>query len=172
MPYPAPPNEPGGAGTDGTESAGGTVVLAEGDPRSAIAALRDAYKTWRDLEMPYEAARARFQLALAYRAIDDHDAANLELDAARATFESLGAAVDLAKAPASATTAPARPAGLTDRECEVLRLVAAGQTNREIAAEVVISEHTVSRHLQNMFMKLGVTSRAAATAYAYEHHMV
>jgi DNA-binding CsgD family transcriptional regulator len=152
----------------------GTVVLAEGDPAAAIAALRDAWKASRDLEMPYEAARARFQLALAYRAVDDRDAADIELDAARATFESLGASVDLAKFDASPTTTavPARAGGLTNRECEVLRLVAAGKTNREIAAELVISEHTVSRHLQNLFMKLGVTSRAAATAYAYEHDLV
>jgi DNA-binding NarL/FixJ family response regulator len=81
----------------------------------------------------------------------------------------LGASVDLARIE---SVAPAKPGGLTERECEVLRLVAAGKTNREIAVELVISEHTVSRHLQNMFMKLGVTSRAAATAYAYEHHLV
>jgi DNA-binding NarL/FixJ family response regulator len=119
--------------------------------------------------MPYEVARTRFQLGLAYRAAGDNDAAGLELDGARATFESLGAAVDLARIDAPT---PAEPAVLTERECQVLRLVAAGKTNREIAAELVISEHTVSRHLQNMFMKLRVTSRAAATAYAYEHHMV
>jgi DNA-binding NarL/FixJ family response regulator len=119
--------------------------------------------------MPYEVARARFQLGLAYRAAGDDDAADLELDAARTAFESLGAAVDLARIE---STAPAKNGVLTERECEVLRLVAAGKTNREISAALVISEHTVSRHLQNMFMKLGVTSRAAATAYAYEHHMV
>jgi DNA-binding CsgD family transcriptional regulator len=152
--------------------AGGTVRLAEGDPSAAIALLRDACKAWRNLQMPYEAARARFQLALAYRAADDHDAADLELDAARATFESLGATVDLAKTAASPTSAQGNAGGLTDRECQVLRLVAAGKTNREVAAELAISEHTVSRHLQNMFMKLGVTSRAAATAYAYEHELV
>jgi DNA-binding NarL/FixJ family response regulator len=153
--------------------AGGTVVFAEDDPSAAIAELRDSYKAFRDLEMPYEAARARFQLAIAYRALDDHDAADLELDAARATFESLGAVVDLAKTAASpTTTGRATAGGLTDRECQVLRLVAAGKTNREIAAELMISDHTVSRHLQNMFMKMGVTSRAAATAYAYEHDLV
>ena len=119
--------------------------------------------------MPYEVARTRFQLGLAYRAVGDNDAADLELDGARATFESLGAAVDLARIEA---IAPAEAGVLTARECQVLRLVTAGKTNREIAAELFISEHTVSRHLQNMFMKLGVTSRAAATAYAYEHHLV
>jgi DNA-binding NarL/FixJ family response regulator len=119
--------------------------------------------------MPYEVARTRFQLGLAYRSAGDDDAADLELDGARSTFESLGASVDLARIEA---VAPAQPGVLTARECQVLRLVAAGKINREIAAELVISEHTVSRHLQNMFMKLGVTSRAAATAYAYEHHLI
>jgi DNA-binding NarL/FixJ family response regulator len=147
----------------------GTVLLASGDAPAAIAALRVACKAWRDLQMPYEVARARFQLGFAYRAAGDDDAADLELHAARTAFESLGAAVDLARIE---STAPAKNGVLTDRECEVLRLVAAGKTNREISAELVISEHTVSRHLQNMFMKLGVTSRAAATAYAYEHHLV
>ena len=147
----------------------GTVLLASGDATSAIAALRAAGKAWRDLHAPYEVARARFQLALAYRANGDPDAADLELDGARATFTSLGASVDLARIE---PVAPAPPRVLTERECEVLRLVAAGKTNREIAAELVLSEHTVSRHLQNIFMKLGVTSRAAATAYAYEHHLV
>ena len=147
----------------------GTVLLASGDVPSAITALRANGKAWRDLQVPYEVARARFQLGLAYRAAGDDDAAALELDGARATFEALGAAADLARIE---SPAPAELGVLTERECQVLRLVAAGKTNREIAAELVISEHTVSRHLQNMFMKLGVTSRAAATAYAYEHHLV
>jgi ATP/maltotriose-dependent transcriptional regulator MalT len=147
----------------------GTVLLASGDETSAIAALRAACTAWRDLQAPYEVARARFQLGLAYRTTGDGDAADMELDGARATFESLGAAVDLARID---SVAPTGSPVLTERECEVLRLVARGSTNREIAAELVISEHTVSRHLQNMFMKLGVTSRAAATAYAYEHHVV
>jgi DNA-binding NarL/FixJ family response regulator len=147
----------------------GSVLLASADAPTAIAALRAACTRWRDLQMPYDVARARFQLGLAYRAAGDSDAADLELDGARATFESLGASVDLARV--EVVAAPERGV-LTARECEVLRLVAAGKTNREIAAELVISEHTVSRHLQNMFMKLDVTSRAAATAYAYEHHLV
>jgi ATP/maltotriose-dependent transcriptional regulator MalT len=147
----------------------GTVLLASGDATSAITALRAACRAWRDLQAPYEVARARFQLGRAYRAAGDRDAADLEFDGARATFTSLGAAVDLARVD---SVAPAKRGVLTERECEVLRLVAAGGTNREIAAELVISEHTVSRHLQNMFMKLGVTSRAAATAYGYEHHLV
>jgi DNA-binding CsgD family transcriptional regulator len=147
----------------------GTVLVARGEPTAAIAPLRAACKAWRELQMPYELARARAALAAAYRAAGDDDAADLELDGARATFESLGAAVGLAQLE---TGSPPGEGILTAREGQVLRLVAAGKTNREIAAELVISEHTVSRHLQNMFMKLGVTSRAAATAYAYEHHLV
>lgn len=151
------------------EYADGTVLLASRDAPAAIAALRAACKRWRDLQVPYEVARTRFQLGLAYRAAGDDDAAALELDSARAAFESLGASVDVARTEARG---PAEQGLLTERECQVLRLVAAGKANREIAAELTISEHTVSRHLQNMFMKLGVTSRAAATAYAYEHHLV
>jgi DNA-binding NarL/FixJ family response regulator len=147
----------------------GTVLLASGDAPAAIAALRAACTASRDLQMPYDVARARFQLGLAYRLAGDDDAADLELDGARTTFESLGASVDLARIEG---VAPDEGGVLTARERQVLRLVAAGKTNREISAELVISEHTVSRHLQNMFMKLDVTSRAAATAYAYEHHLV
>ena len=88
----------------------GTVLLASGDAPSAIAALRAACKAWRDLQMPYEVARTRFQLGLAYRAAGDTDAADLELDGARATFESLGASVDLARIE---SVAPAKPGGLT-----------------------------------------------------------
>jgi DNA-binding NarL/FixJ family response regulator len=151
------------------DHARGTVLLASGDVSAAIAALRTACKAWRELQMPYEVARTRFQLGLAYRTAGDDDAAELELDAARSAFESLGASVDLARID---SVTRAGHGVLTERECEVLRLVAAGMTNREIAGELVISEHTVSRHLQNMFMKLGVTSRAAATAYAFQHHLV
>lgn len=147
----------------------GTVLLVSGDAPGSIVALRSACMAWRDLQLPYDVARARFQLGLAYRAVGDDDAAELEFDGARATFKLLGASVDLARI---GSIAPAESSVLTQRECQVLRLVAAGRTNREIAAELVISEHTVSRHLQNMYMKLGVTSRAAATAYAYEHHLV
>jgi DNA-binding NarL/FixJ family response regulator len=151
----------------------GSVLLAEGDATGALPALRRAYATWRELEMPFDAARARVQVALACRALGDDDAAALELDAARATFERLGARPDLARvAELAAQPFRRRPGTLTARECEVLRLVATGRTNREIAAELVISEHTVARHLQNIFSKLDLPSRAAATAYAYEHGLV
>jgi DNA-binding NarL/FixJ family response regulator len=150
----------------------GCVLLAEGDAASALPALRTACREWRDLEMPYDAARARLMLAVAYREMGDGDASDLELDAARSTFAELGARVDLARAEELVAPVIARPRGLSDRECEVLRLVAAGKTNRQIARELTISEHTVARHLQNIFMKLGVTSRSAATAFAYEHGLV
>jgi DNA-binding NarL/FixJ family response regulator len=157
----------------GADYASGSVLLAEGNPTAALAALRRACATWRELEMPYDTARARMQVALACRALGDDDSAALELDAARATFERLGARPDLARVAELAPSPVGRPPGtLTRRECEVLRLVATGRTNREIAAELVISEHTVARHLQNIFGKLDLPSRAAATAYAYEHGLV
>ena len=154
-----------------TDFATGTVLLAEKDLPAAAAAFRRACAGWLALGMPYDAARARVEVALVCRERGDHDAAALELDAARATFERLGARPDLARV-AELSTGPPRPDALTVRECEVLRLVATGRTNREIAAELVISEHTVARHLQNMFVKLDLASRAAATAYAYEHGLV
>ena len=148
----------------------GTIMLAGGDAPAALAALRRAGTGWQELGMPYDVARARVQVALTCRALGDADAAGMELDAARATFERVGARPDLARV--IALTQPGRPASLTARECEVLRLVATGGTNREIATALVISEHTVARHVQNIFAKLGVPSRAAATAYAYQHGLV
>jgi DNA-binding NarL/FixJ family response regulator len=135
----------------------------------SLTALRAACRGWQDLAMPYDAARARVQVARACRALGDHDAAGMELDAARAVFEALDAAPDLARVTRLTAPGTARPQVLTARECEVLRLAAAGKTNRQMAADLVISEHTVARHLQNIFTKLGVSSRAAATAYAYRH---
>jgi DNA-binding CsgD family transcriptional regulator len=155
------------------DQAKGAVLLAAGDAPAALGALRRAHNGWRDLEMPYDAARARVGIALACRALGDHDAADLEIDAARAVFERLDARPDLVELASLNRSEPAaRPGGLTERECEVLRQVAAGKTDREIAAALGISEHTVGRHLQNIFLKLDLSSRAAATAYVYEHHLV
>jgi ATP/maltotriose-dependent transcriptional regulator MalT len=148
----------------------GSVMLAEGDARGALPELRAACEAWRRLEMPYEAARARAQIAHACAALGDRDASTRELDAARVQLEQLGARPDLERLDAEA--AERRSVPLTDRECEVLRLVATGRTNREIAADLFVSEHTVGRHLQNIFKKIDVSSRAAATAYAYEHDLV
>ena len=140
-------------------------MLAEGDAPAALAALRGASARWRELEMPYEAARTQVRIGLACRALGDEDGAALEFDAARREFDRLGARPDLARL-AELVGAGKTTGVLSVRECEVLRLVAAGQTNREIGAELVLSEHTVARHLQNIFGKLGLSSRAAATAYA------
>jgi DNA-binding NarL/FixJ family response regulator len=122
--------------------------------------------------MPYEEARTRVGVARACAAIGDLDACTLELDAARVVFERLGAGPDLERLDVAPADAAGPPGGLTERECDVLRQVAAGLTNRQIAAELSISEHTVARHLQNIFLKLDLTSRAGATAYAYEHGIV
>ena len=146
--------------------AAGAVALAEGDAGAALTALRRACRTWQELGVPYEAARARVLVALACRRLGDEDAAALELEAAGDTFARLGAADD---------TAPVRtdaPHGLTPRQLEVLRLVAAGQTNREIAAALVISEHTVARHVQNILATLRLRSRTAAGAFAFEHDLL
>ena len=127
---------------------------------------------WQELGAPYEAARARVLIGLACRELGDRDAGDMELDAARAVFGELGAAPDLAALDASVGVVPAAAGGLTAREREVLGLVASGKSNRAIAADLVISEKTVARHVSNIFAKLGVSSRSAATAYAYEHDLV
>jgi DNA-binding CsgD family transcriptional regulator len=151
----------------------GAVDLADGDNRAALVALRHAQQIWQELEVPYEAARVRVLLGLACRALGDDDTSALELEAAREAFADLGAAPDLARVDALIHRAsPINAHGLTSRELEVLRLIAAGKTNKAIAAELVISERTVERHVSNIFTKLGLSSRAAATAYAYEHRLV
>ncbi len=151
----------------------GAVELAEGDARAALVPLRHSWQVWQELEAPYEAARARVLIGLACRALGDEDSAALELEAARGAFERLGASPDLARVDSlTGRAAPADTHGLSPRELEVLRLVAAGNTNREIASTLVVSEHTVARHVQNIFTKLGVSSRTAATAFAFERDLV
>jgi DNA-binding CsgD family transcriptional regulator len=149
----------------------GMVLLAENDARAAVAVLRQAWLTWRDLEAPYEAARVRVAVGQACRHLGDEDGARLELQAALSAFRTLGAMSDLActerlLAPAASSC------GLSTRELEVLAVLATGMTNRAIAGELAISEKTVARHVANIFTKLGLSSRAAATAYAYEHGLV
>jgi DNA-binding NarL/FixJ family response regulator len=151
----------------------GALALAEGDAGSALGASRSAARTWQELDAPCEAARARVLVALACRGLGDEDGAELEFEAARATFARLEAKPDLARVDELAMAAQSRGShGLTDRELEVLRHLAAGATNRTIAAELVLSVRTVDRHVSNIFAKLGVSSRAAATAYAYEHNVL
>src|SRR5918995_663299 len=151
----------------------GAVELAGGDALAALAALRHALQVWEELEAPYEAACTRVLVGLACRALGDDDTAALEFEAARDVFERLGAAPDPARVDALSGPAPLGAShGLSPRELEVLRLVAAGKSNREIASALVISEHTVARHVQNIFGKLNVSSRTAAGAFAFEHDLV
>jgi DNA-binding CsgD family transcriptional regulator len=151
----------------------GTVDLAEGDAQAALVALRQASRVWQELEAPYEAARTRVLMGLACRTLGDEDSAALDLEAATDVFEQLGALPDLARVESlSRPLATGDTHGLTPRELEVLRLVAAGSTNRQIASKLVVSEHTVARHVQNIFTKLRVSSRTAATAFAFEHDLV
>jgi ATP/maltotriose-dependent transcriptional regulator MalT len=153
----------------------GSVALARGDTALALNALRGALECWHDFNMPYEAARTRVLIAEVRRVLDDPDGAEVELDAACEAFGRLGARPDLEHVEAMlAGTRPVSSSsgGLTEREIEVLRLVASGGSNRVIAEALVVSEHTVRRHLQNIFAKLGVSSRAAATAYAFQHNLV
>ncbi|WP_024934737.1 helix-turn-helix domain-containing protein [Actinomadura welshii] len=145
------------------------VLLAEGDAGAALAEARRAWAGWRELDVPYESARVRVLIGLACRRLGDEDGAAMELDAARWIFQQLGAAPDIAAVDAL-SGAPAAGV-LTARETEVLALVATGRTNRAIAADLFLSEKTVARHVSNILGKLGLPSRAAATAYAYEHDL-
>ena len=148
----------------------GSVKLAAGDPTGALMALRPALSLWLELDAPYEVARVRVLIGLACRALDDEDTALLELDAAHAAFTELDAKPDVERVDAlrSARTTY----GLTNREMQVLRLVAAGRSNREIAADLVISEHTVARHVQNILAKIDAPSRTAASAFAHQHNLL
>jgi len=149
----------------------GAVELAAGETAGALVSLRQASQAWQVLEAPYEAARARVLVGVACRELGDEEAFALELEAARSAFEELGAAPDVAAVDELQGKAPGAH-GLTARELEVLRLVATGKSNREIASALVISEHTVARHVQNIFRKLDVTSRTAAGAFAFEHDLL
>ncbi len=151
----------------------GTVELAEGNARAALGLLRPAFQLWHQAEAPYLAARVRVLLAMACRALGDEEGGGLELEAARTAFAQLGAAPELTRIDELARIAPPRdPQGLTARELQVLRLIAAGKTNKAIAAELTLSEKTVDRHVSNIFSKLDVPSRAAATAHAYKHRLI
>ena len=151
--------------------ASGAVELAGGDPAGALPYLRNAQQLWARSDAPYDRARARVLAGRALAAVGDAETSRRELEAARAAFRQIGARpaadeVDRLLAPDSL------PSGLTAREAEVLRLVATGRSNAQIAADLVLSEKTVARHLSNIFTKLDVGSRTAATAYAFEHGLV
>jgi DNA-binding CsgD family transcriptional regulator len=151
-------------------SARGRLLLAQGDAPAACVALRAALDLWQEIDVPYEIATARLLLGQACRVAGDEDGAIGSFTAPRTIFERLDAALDTRVARDHCERA-ARPAGLTAREAEVLQLVASEQSNKEIAAELFLSEKTVSRHLSNIFTKIGVSSRSAATAFAFEHRL-
>jgi DNA-binding CsgD family transcriptional regulator len=153
----------------------GAVLLAEGDAKAALATLREGCAIWHELEAPYEAARVSVLVGLACQKLGDVDGAQMELNAARRAFEQLGAAPDVARVDRLSEPGPPETSttnALTTREVQVLRLVASGKTNKAIADELGISEKTVARHVSNIFTKLDLSSRAAATAYAFRHDLV
>jgi len=145
----------------------GRVALAENRITQAAGHLKRAKAIWQDLSIPYEVARIRVDLARSLRAGGDIESANLELEEARAVFEGLGAVPDVRLVDDLLHGSRSEwPNGLTDREVEVLRMLTSGATNRSIAADLVLSERTIDRHVSNIFTKLGVSSRSAATAFA------
>jgi DNA-binding NarL/FixJ family response regulator len=153
--------------------AAGAVLLSDNDAAAATTALRQACSIWRDLDAPYESAQTRVLLARAYRRLGDEDAAVIELSAARDAFQKLGARTDLVQAENLLIDVGQVLRGpLTARETQVIQLVAEGRTNKAIANALGVSEKTVARHVSNIFTKLNLTSRAAATAYAYRNKLV
>jgi DNA-binding NarL/FixJ family response regulator len=150
------------------DHARGAVLLARGNAAQALPLLRCALEVWLELDAPYLAARLRVLVARACRTLGDEEGARLECEAARAVFEKLGATTDLAGLPKT----PTGKRRLTERELQVLRLVASGLTNGAIASELALSEKTVDRHVSNIFVKLSVSSRAAATARAFREGLL
>jgi ATP/maltotriose-dependent transcriptional regulator MalT len=151
----------------------GSVLLAEGDADNALKQLRQSWSAWERLEIPYESARCRVLIARACRDLGDAETAKMEFNTAKWVFQQLGAAPDIQRV--DNQIKPVRKEslhGLTARQLEVLRLVAGGMSNREIAGKLYISERTVERHVSDIFNKLNVSSRAAATAYAYIHQLI
>lgn len=152
--------------------AAGAVLLAQGDPVAAMSALDRARRCWVEVEAPYESARTQVLIARALDAVGDAETAAIERRAAADVFAGLGLVGDRDPLAVAAMASTDTPAGLTPREVEVVRLVAAGRTNHEIAETLVISDKTVARHLHNVFTKLDLPNRSAATAWAYEHGLV
>lgn len=151
----------------------GMLELAAGNPREALVGLRLAWQEWQTLEIPHATARARELLGLAGRALGDRAGGRMELEVARASYEKLGAAPDVARVDRLlANRTEAGTHGLTPREVQVLRLVAAGKSNKEVADTLSLSVKTVERHVGNMLTKLDVPSRVAATAWAYDNEVV
>jgi ATP/maltotriose-dependent transcriptional regulator MalT len=152
----------------------GAIHHAEGEMTGASTSLREAWEIWRDLETPYEEAQTRLLMAAVCERRGDQDGRRLELDAARKLFAQLGAEPCLVRVADHVERATiSGPAGsLSEREAQVLRLLAAGKTNRDIAGALFISDKTVARHVSNIFDKLGVSNRSGATAWAYQHDLI
>jgi DNA-binding CsgD family transcriptional regulator len=151
----------------------GAVLLAQGHAADALATFGGVWEHWSALEVPYESARLRLLSAQASKQAGDDHTATSEFDAAKRAFEQLGATHDLEMLEAlSGSTRAETPGGLSPREVQILSLVAKGRSNREIASELVISERTVARHMSNIFTKLDVPSRTAASAFAFENNLV
>jgi ATP/maltotriose-dependent transcriptional regulator MalT len=155
-------------------AAEGAVATADGDLERARLRLEDAVGLFQRNGAPFETARSRTELARVLRALGRPDAAREHARAAYDAMRAMHAELEAERAAAllrelgSADTGTAG-ANLTKRETEVLRLVAQGLSNPEIAERLVLSEHTVHRHLANLLGKLGVSSRAAAAAWAARH---
>jgi DNA-binding CsgD family transcriptional regulator len=156
-----------------SEHASGAVLLAEGDLIGASTSLRQACEAWRALETPYEEAQSRVLMATVCHRRGDRDGHRLDLEAARRLFKELNAEGCLARLEQQSGRSPSQlPGALSERELQVLRLLAAGKTNRIIAEELFISEKTVARHLSNIFDKVGVSTRSGATAWAFQHKLI
>ena len=152
-------------------AAKGAIAWVEGGPNNALVHLREAVNGWRELGLPYEAAIVGVRIAEACRALGDEDGFRMELRAALATFERLGARPDADRVRELLPDPPAGGSALSPRELEVLRLIVDGKTNAEIAAQLYLSERTVHRHVSNILTKLGVRSRTAAAILALQHEL-
>jgi DNA-binding CsgD family transcriptional regulator len=151
----------------------GAVSLGDGKAQAALSELRRSWRIWRDLDASYEAARVRVLIGIACRDMGDDESAEMEFDAAYWIFQQLGAGPVMKKVELlSGRMSAGNTHGLTPREMEVLRMVAAGKTNKGIASELFISERTVDRHVSNIFLKLDVESRTAAASYAFKHKLI
>ena len=152
-------------------AARGALALSEGDPAKALPVLRSAACSWREIDAPHAVATVSVLIGLACRAIGDDDGAQVEFESARSTFARRDARPDLRRVNELLHRAAVGPGGLSARELEVLRLLAAGRTNHAMAIELFVSERTVHRHISNIFDKLGVHCRTAAASYAIQHHI-
>src|SRR5687767_9967266 len=150
----------------------GAVLLAEGDVEGAATLLCQASEIWRDLGMPHEEGQTRLLMAGVCERRGDHEGRRLEVEAARRLFNQLNAECCLARIGEQPKRPTSAVGSLSEREAQVLRLLASGKTNRAIAEELFISDKTVARHVSNIFDKLGVSSRSAATAWAYQRNLI